>query len=254
MISKRLLPLLHLALMTSAMVSPAIASKGSDSQHSLSVELVGTGTVLQFAQPTRLESILKNAKEQKFILQYPLAVTLFDNSKKARRESVSLKNAVLNQMIQHNLVAHPFYKFIKKSQFAPRVLSAVDIDQVRLDRFANPLLNGELALSAPTRQAAVFYVGNIDKVYTIENQAGVSLETQIERLQIDPIGHFEHAPILIYPDGNVIQPHHGSWLTKQYYLPPLTLVYIPFDEFENSPMDQDIVNLLSQRKPTLPKN
>lgn len=254
MISKRLLPLLHLALVTSAMVSPAIASTGSDSQHSLNVELVGTGTALQFAQPTRLESVLKHAKEQQVILQYPLAVTLFDNSKKARQESVSLKNAVLNQMIQHNLVAHPFYKFIKQSQFAPRVLSAVDIDQVRLDKFANPLLNGELALSAPTRQEAVFYVGNIDKVYTIENQAGVALETQIERLQIDPIGQFEHAPILIYPDGNVIQPHHGSWLTKQYYLPPLTLVYIPFDEFENSPMDQDIVNLLSQRKPTLPKN
>lgn len=78
---------------------------------------------MQFQQAARLESLLKHAQEQQVTLQYPLAVTLFDNSETAVQESTALKNSVLNQMIQHNLVAHPFYKFIQQNQFAPRVLS-----------------------------------------------------------------------------------------------------------------------------------
>ncbi|MCV5753539.1 hypothetical protein OFN51_32575, partial [Escherichia coli] len=73
----------------------------------LNVELVGTGKTLQFQRAARLESVLKHAQEQQVALQYPLAVTLFDNSETAVQESTALKNSVLNQMIQHNLVAHP---------------------------------------------------------------------------------------------------------------------------------------------------
>ncbi|WP_039974624.1 capsule biosynthesis GfcC family protein [Vibrio jasicida] len=250
--SKRLLSLLSLVGVVGITAVPALAQ--NQSLPPLQVELVGTGKALQFEQPTRLDNILKLAQEQNVVLQYPLAISLFDDSEQAQQESLALKNAVLNQMIQYNLIGHPFYKFIQQSQFAPRVLSAVDVDQIRLDKFDNPLLKGQFALSAPQRAEKVLYVGNVDKVYAIKNLAGIPLHEQVDSLKSSEVGELAQPPILIYPNGEVVTPHHGSWLTKQYYLPPLTMVYIPFDDFEQSPMDQDIVKLLSQRKPTSSKN
>ncbi|MDK9782478.1 capsule biosynthesis GfcC family protein [Vibrio sp. B172a] len=250
--SMRLLSLLSLVGIVGITAVPALAQ--NQSLPPLQVELVGTGKALQFEQPSRLDNILKLAQEQNLVLQYPLAISLFDNSKQAQQESLALKNAVLNQMIQYNLVGHPFYKFIQQSQFAPRVLSAVDVDQIRLDKFDNPLLEGQFALSAPQRAEKVLYVGNVDKVYAIKNLAGIPLHEQVDSLKSSEVGELTQPPILIYPNGEVITPHHGGWLTKQYYLPPLTIVYIPFDDFGQSSMDQDIVKLLSQRKPTSSKN
>lgn len=250
--SKRLLSLLSLVGVVGITAVPALAQ--NQSLPPLQVELVGTGKALQFEQPTRLDNILKLAQEQNLVLQYPLAISLFDDSEQAQQESLALKNAVLNQMIQYNLVGHPLYKFIQQSQFAPRVLSAVDVDQIRLDKFDNPLLKGQFALSAPQRAEKVLYVGNVDKVYAIKNLAGIPLHEQVDSLKSSEVDELAQPPILIYPNGEVVTPHHGSWLTKQYYLPPLTMVYIPFDDFEQSPMDQDIVKLLSQRKPTSSKN
>lgn len=250
--SKRLLSLISLVGVVGITVPPAMAQ--NQSLPPLQVELVGTGKALQFEQPSRLDNVLKLTQEQNVDLQYPLAITLFDDSEQAQQESLALKNAVLNQMIQYNLVGHPFYKFIQQSQFAPRVLSAVDVDQIRLDKFDNPLLKGQFALSAPKRAEKVLYVGNVDKVYAIKNLAGIPLHEQVDSLKSNEVGELPQPPILIYPNGEVVTPHHGSWLTKQYYLPPLTMVYIPFDDFEQSPMDQDIVKLLSQRKPTSSKN
>ncbi|WP_104026773.1 capsule biosynthesis GfcC family protein [Vibrio jasicida] len=250
--SKRLLSLLSLVGVVGITAEPALAQ--NQSLPPLQVELVGTGKALQFEQPTRLDNILKLAQEQNVVLQYPLAISLFDDSELAQQESLALKNAVLNQMIQYNLVGHPFYKFIQQSQFAPRVFSAIDVDQIRLDKFDNPLLKGQFALSAPQRAEKVLYVGNVDKVYAIKNLAGIPLHEQVDSLKSSEVGVLAQPPILIYPNGEIVTPHHGSWLTKQYYLPPLTMVYIPFDDFEQSPMDQDIVKLLSQRKPTSSKN
>ncbi|MGR5444043.1 capsule biosynthesis GfcC family protein [Vibrio jasicida] len=250
--SKRLLSLLSLVGVVGITAAPALAQ--NQSLPPLQVELAGTGKALQFEQPARLDNILKLAQEQNVVLQYPLAITLFDVSEQAQQESLALKNTALSQMLQYGLIDHPFYKFIQQSQFAPRVLSAVDVDQIRLDKFDNPLLKGQFALSAPKRAEKVLYVGNVDKVYAIKNLAGIPLHEQIDSLKSSEVGELAQPPILIYPNGEVVTPHHGSWLTKQYYLPPLTMVYIPFDNYEQSPMDQDIVKLLSQRKPTSSKN
>jgi len=252
--NKRLLFLLSLSLTATILAIPTTVQAQNSPSSPLNVELVGTSKALQFQQAARLESVLKHAQEQQVALQYPLAVTLFDHSDSALRKITALKNSVLNQMIQHNLVAHPFYKFIQQSQFAPRVLSAVDMDRIRLDKFENPLLQGQFALSAPKREETVWYVGNLEKVYAVKKQAGIALHKQLNHLRSSDIGELAYPPILIYPDGKVVHPHHGSWLSTQYYLPPLTMVYVPFDEFEHSPMDQNIVALLTQRQPTSSKN
>lgn len=250
--SKLLLSLLSLVGVVGIAAVPALAQ--NQSLPPLQVELVGTGKALQFEHPTRLDNILKLAQEQNVVLQYPLAISLFDDSEQAQQESLALKNTVLNQMIQYNLVGHPFYKFIQQSLFAPRVLSTIDVDLIRLDKFDNPLLQGQLALSAAKREEKVLYVGNLEKVYAVENQTGIPLHEQITNLRSSDIGELAYPPVLIYPDGKIVHPHHGSWLTTQYYLPPLTMVYIPFDKFETSQMDKDIVALLAQRKPTSSKN
>ncbi|MEF1308621.1 capsule biosynthesis GfcC family protein [Vibrio mytili] len=255
--SKRSLPLLGL-LLASISTAPVWAQYTVDqnsvnkspvnTQLPLQVELMGVGKQLNFEHSARLVDVLKQAQQQDIMLEYPLATTLFDQSEQAKRSATKLKNSVLNRMIQHNLVSHPLYKFIQSHQFAPRLLSAVDIDNVRLNKQNNPLLNGELALVAPKREEHVFYLGNLDKVYSVKAQAGIALEQQLINLEQD-IDELEQDPVLIYPDGNVVEPHHGSWLNTQYYLPPLTMVYVPFEAYATSELDQDIVTLLTQLSP-----
>ncbi|EJI6683754.1 capsule biosynthesis GfcC family protein [Vibrio parahaemolyticus] len=248
--SKQLLTLFGLVIPLLSI--PSFAQTGISAMQPLNVELLEAGKQLQFQGPTRLESVLALAKEQSVSQQYPLGTTLFDKSERAEKTSTALKNSVLNQMIQHNLVAHPFYKFIQKQGFAPRVLSAIDVDKVRLNKFDNPLLHGNYVLVSPLREEKVFYLGNLNSVYSVKEQAGIPLQRQIENLKSN-IGTLSTPPVLIYPDGHVVKPHHGAWLTTQYYLPPLTLVYVPFDDLEYSEMDQDIVRLLTQLIPNSTK-
>ncbi|MGR5423334.1 capsule biosynthesis GfcC family protein [Vibrio sp. PNB22_4_1] len=242
--SKRLSALLTLSLFAST----SFAQSSVKNLDSLQVALLGTGKQLQSEQPVRLEDVLKLAQAQQMVLQYPLGTTLFDESEHAKQETTALKNTVLNQMIQYNLAAHPLYTFIQHQPFAPRVLSAVDIDQVRLDKFDNPLLRGKLSLAAATRDEQVRYLGNLDNVFAVSSQAGIPMQQQLDNLA-SRIGELSQPPVLIYPDGNVVQPHHGAWLNTQYYLPPLTMVYIPFESLEESEMDQNIIKLLTQLKP-----
>ena len=247
--SNRLLTLLSLALLTSTSVAQSTAEK----TESLKINLIDVSKQLQFPQKARLEDILQQAQQQNLALEYPLGTTLFDNSEDALRESTALKNSVLIQMIKHDLSDHKFYNYIQNHQFAPRILSALDVDRIRLDKFKNPLMSGDLTLVSPQREEKIIYLGNLEQVYFVKEQAGIPLKQQILNLERN-IGELPHPPILIYPDGKVVKPRHDSWLTRQYYLPPLTMVYIPFDEFETSEMDQDIVKLLTQLKPTSMKS
>lgn len=251
--SKKTLVLFCLLITTHVFALPENVGNSPTKPASLSVKLIEKNQVLEFPQSTRLDYVLKSAQEQNVQLQYSLATTIFDVSNKAKQKSSALKSAVLNQMIQHNLISHPFYKFIRRSQFSPRLLSMVDQDQARLNKLHNPRLKGQLALSSPSREEKVLYIGNVDKIYSIKNLPGVPLFKQIEALKHKGVGALPHTPILIYPDGSIEHPQKGNWLTKQYYLPPLTMVYIPFEEFENSKMDQDIVKLLAQRIPASSK-
>ncbi|MDF4849910.1 capsule biosynthesis GfcC family protein, partial [Vibrio parahaemolyticus] len=118
--------------------------------------------------------------------------------------------------------------------------------------FENPLWYGNALLASPLREEKVYYLGILNSVYTVKDQAGIPLQKQIENLKSN-IGALSTPPVLIYPDGHVVKPHHGAWLTTQYYLPPLTLVYVPFDDLEYSEMDQDIVRLLTQLIPNSTK-
>jgi len=248
--SKQLLTLLGLVMPLLSM--PSFAQTESSAMQPLNVELLGVGKQLQFQEPTRLESLLALAKEQSVSLQYSLGTTLFDKSERAEKNSTALKSSVLNQMIQHNLVEHPLYKFIQKQSFAPRLLSAIDVDKIRLNKFDNPLLRGNLLLASPLREEKVYFLGNLNSVYSIKEQAGIPLQKQIENLKSN-IGALSTPPVLIYPDGHVVKPHHGAWLTTQYYLPPLTLVYVPFGDLERPEMDQDIIRLLTQLIPNATK-
>ncbi|EPU1064833.1 capsule biosynthesis GfcC family protein [Vibrio parahaemolyticus] len=248
--SKQLLTLLSLVMPLLSM--PSFAQTETSAMQPLNVELLGVGKQLQFQEPTRLESLLALAKEQSVSLQYSLGTTLFDKSERAEKNSTALKSSVLNQMIQHNLVTHPFYKFIQKQSFAPRLLSAIDVDKIRLNKFDNPLLRGNLLLASPLREEKVYFLGNLNSVYSIKEQAGIPLQKQIENLKSN-IGALSTPPVLIYPDGHVVKPHHGAWLTTQYYLPPLTLVYVPFGDLERSEIDQDIIRLLTQLIPNATK-
>ena len=161
--SKRLLTLFSLVM--PLLSTHGFAQTEASTIQPLNVELQEVGKQLQFQGSARLESVLALAKEQSASLQYSLGTTLFDKSDRAEKTSTALKNSVPNQMIQHNLIAHPFYKFIQKQNFAPRLLSAIDVDKIRLNKFDNPLLHGNVLLASPLREEKVYYLGNLSTRY-----------------------------------------------------------------------------------------
>ncbi|MDG2855790.1 YjbG polysaccharide synthesis-related protein, partial [Vibrio parahaemolyticus] len=171
--SKRLLTLFVLVM--PLLSTHSFAQTETSTAQPLNVELPDVGKQLRFQEPARLESVLALAIEQNVSLQYSLGTTLFEKSERAEKSSTALKNSVLNQMIQHNLVAHPFYKFIQKQSFAPRLLSAIDVDKIRLNKFDNPLLRGNYLLASPLREEKVYFLGNLNSVYSIKEQAGIPL-------------------------------------------------------------------------------
>ncbi len=233
-----------------AMCSTVAHSEIKSNDPALSVELLGKHKLLQFENEIRLSDIIILAQENGLSLSYPLASTLFDSSPDAENASKELKLKVLSQLEKLGEESSSIYGFIEGNDFSPRLISHLDFDDIRLDKRTNPLLKGTLTLSAPERVESIIFIGNIKKTYKTNNYKGLPLSSVLEN--IAPLAKdMKVAPVVIYPDAHIAFPKPGSWDTKEYYLPPLSIVYIPFEEYKTSQLDRDIVKLLTQLKTPL---
>ncbi|NDJ82647.1 YjbG polysaccharide synthesis-related protein [Vibrio campbellii] len=211
------------------------------------VELTGLQKSLNFDGKVRLVEIMKASQQHGASMDYPLATTLFDESEEAKEYASSLKSFVLNQLMQKNLISHPFYKFIQDNAFSKRVLSDLDLDELRLKKDRNPLISGEYSLITPDRSDRILLLGNLDSVNILKNQQGLPLSDILTNLN-DIYDSRNPYPVIIYPDGKVVEPHKGHWKSTYYYLPPLSIVYFPFADFRSSELDKSIVELLTLLK------
>ncbi|HCG7129856.1 TPA: capsule biosynthesis GfcC family protein [Vibrio parahaemolyticus] len=215
--------------------------------HQTTVELTLPSKSLSFNGKVRVLELIQAGVQQGAYIDYTLATTLFDESKQAREEVSSLQSFVLNQLMQKNLISHPFYKFLQKNSFSKRMLSNLDLDELRLHQEKNPLVNGNLSLHTPKRTDKVLFLGNLDKIVVIKDQQGIPLSNILENIGA-VYDNRKPYPVIIYPDGNVVTPAKGSWRNTYYYLPPLSIVYFPFDDYQQSELDQNIVELLTLLK------
>jgi hypothetical protein len=213
-------------------------------QAPLSIDLWQQGKTLNFSAPERLDTTILTAKANNLAIEYPLATTLFDESKQAQAEVSELKYSVLYSLIQQDLAAHPFYQFVQRQQFSKRVISSIDLDQIRLKDTKNPLLAGHFTLVAPKRNNKIWYIGNLNSVHSFRSLTGLSITDQQTQLK-NMLGQEIQSPILIYPDGKVVESKMGYWLNEQFYLPPMTIVYVPFEHYATSDLDKNIVKLLT---------
>lgn len=210
----------------------------------LSLQLWNQNKTLNFPTATRLDSAILTFENQVSRIEYPLATTLFDESDLARREVENLKYSILYQLIQRDLVNHPFYQFINEQSFAKRVVSHIDIDNVRLRSQNNPLLSGHYSIASPKRHNEVWLMGNVFSVRPIDGLIGKSLDET--KAIIDQHIVAKATPItIIYPDGEIVEPELGYWLNVEYFLPPMTIVYVPFEQDNASSLNKDIVKLLT---------
>ncbi|TNZ67514.1 YjbG polysaccharide synthesis-related protein, partial [Vibrio parahaemolyticus] len=106
---------------------------------------------------------------------------------------------------------------------------------------------GNLSLHTPKRTDKVLFLGNLDKIVVIKDQQGIPLSNILENIGA-VYDNRKPYPVIIYPDGNVVTPAKGSWRNTYYYLPPLSIVYFPFDDYQQSELDQNIVELLTLLK------
>lgn len=242
---KRLFTLLNLLIIS----LPASATP-MPQDTPLSVVVAESGKQFQFHQATRLSAVVKTLEQHKVSIPYPLAATLFDQSPTAVETVALQKRAVLQELRDKGLDTHPFYGFIEQSKFAYRTISHLDIDKIRLHKNNDPLLKGQFSILNPRRASSVTVLGNVESIHTMDNVNGKSLSELMPRIS-SKVGKIKYPPVLIFPDGNTTVTHLGAWLSHQYYLPPQSIIYIPFSEYHHSDLDKNIVKLLTNLKSPL---
>lgn len=210
----------------------------------LSIEVLQQERIFNFSQPARLSDALQSLNAQNVVVEYPLATTLFDESQQAKKKVSELKYSISYALINKDLASHPFYKFIQQQNFAERVISSIDIDEIRLYQKKNPLLSGSYSLTAPKRIKKIYYLGNLNSANALSGVYGISYNDQQAKLS-RLLRKESLSPVFIYPDGKVVSPEISYWLNNQYFLPPMTIVYFPFESYETSQLDKNIVKLLT---------
>ncbi|WP_394145896.1 capsule biosynthesis GfcC family protein [Vibrio atypicus] len=218
-----------------------------DTSSSLSLKLWYQDKTLNFPDATRLGSALLTSQTHGLVYEYPLATSIFDESEPARAKIANLKYSVLYSLIELDLADHPLYKFIESQQFGKRVVSNVDIDNVRLQNKENPLLSGNYSLASPKRTDIVWLLGDIRYTQSFKRLTRLPFEEQKASIS-KIIGKKINSIVLIYPDGHTVKPEIGYWLNNQYYIPPMTIIYVPFDHNDASTLNNNIIKLLTSLK------
>lgn len=209
----------------------------------LTLTLSKSNQEFKFSSSTRLSQALTAIEKHNVYVTYPLSTTLFSLNPSDVKQTRLNKEYTLDLMKEHKLNKTEFFNFIQRSSYFKRVISNIDLDNIRLNNKSNPLLKGKYALSVGKRESPLLVLGNTPNIETISAKENISLRS-LFNTDSSLFKNIEHAPVLIYPDGKITQSHIGSWKTKSYSLPPGTIIYIPFYKFESSPLDKTIVELL----------
>ncbi|MGV2989303.1 capsule biosynthesis GfcC D2 domain-containing protein [Vibrio sp. E150_011] len=240
-----------IAITLSLFAYSAIASDSS-TQSELSVLLPEQGIRLDYDQPARLETVLKDVQLQaanQGVNFEPLQAQLFDLEKQAKVEA--LKQNVLSQLAifqnedpeqRANLVAAQ----INAVEFHYREFTSLDYDVVQSQLKQNPLLNGQYQLNIGVRNDNVNFVGAIKHVASRPHRAQWFLADYFRVLgDVRLNSASDSEAIVIQPDGEVQIAAYGHWNFTPHFLAPGALVFIPFDSVpsELSTLNDDLTQL-----------
>ncbi|MFS1909703.1 capsule biosynthesis GfcC D2 domain-containing protein [Vibrio sp. 10N.286.48.B7] len=240
-----------IAITLSLFAYSAIASDSS-TQSVLSVLLPEQGVRLDYDQPARLETVLKDVQVQaanEGVNFAPLQAQLFDIEKQAKVEA--LKQSVLSQLAmlqdedpeqQANLVIAQ----INAAEFHYREFTSLDYDVVQSQLKQNPLLNGQYQLNIGVRNDNVNFVGAIKHVESRPHREQWFLADYFRALgevRLDSANDSE--AIVVQPDGHIQTAAYANWNFIPHFLAPGALVVVPFQSLSSqlSTLNDDLTQL-----------
>ncbi len=228
---------------------PAIAAE-------LSVLLPNQGVRLDYPQPVRLETVLKDVQKQaqaKQVRLEPIQAQLFDSKKQVIVDE--MKQQVLSQLsdlaqIKPELDTQSISEQINVSKFHYREFTSLDYDVVQSQRKGNPLLTGSYQLNIAPRINNIYFLGAVKKAEEVKQHAQWFLADYFDMLgNIKSEAAYDGTATIIQPDGKVMEAQYGAWNFKPHFIAPGAIIYIPIKSLpsELETLNQLIVQLVRHK-------
>lgn len=222
----------------------------------LSVLLPQLTVRLDYSQPARLDTVLKDTHTQALKNQIslePVQAQLFSLTKQSMIEKRVTELANQLQALQQrepDIGANRLLEQIQQSDFKYREFTSLDYDVVQSQREGNPLLSGLYELNIGPRNKHVTFVGAVKKTESAPQRAQWFLADYFNAIGDIPLSSASKSTAwVIQPDGVVEEVNYGLWNFEPHFIAPGALVYVPLkslpSEFES--LNQDFVQLLRHR-------
>jgi hypothetical protein len=222
----------------------------------LSVMLPVQSVRLDYPQPARLDTILRDTNKQARLSNVQLdyvQAQLFSQDKQPVIDSKKAQVLAQLKALQAedaSIGAGKIHDQIESSQFHYREFTSLDYDLVQSLRNGNPQLAGHYQLNIGARNNKVSFLGAVKQPESITHKAQWFLADYFNALGDIRLNSASHsAALVIQPDGKVMEFAYGLWNFQPHFLAPGAIVYVPFKSLpsEFSSLNQDIVDLLRHK-------
>ena len=231
----------------------------SDAKKTLTVTLVKQGVELNYSQPVRLSQVAVDANAQANF--YNLGVVLGDKNKQKNSEhrrndvidtlsSLSRETSLFSSENKHAKSATQLILQLEQASFVSRIFTPFDLDLLRINDKANPLLSGNYQLFLGARPTSVSFFGAIDSEKSIQLPLieHAIIDDYLENRPLSPVAETSIIYV-IQPNGEVQHTEFSVWQNNPVYLAPGAIVFIPFADLpaDYSSLNNSIVQLLRNK-------
>lgn len=235
----------------------AILLSGHLSASSLSLTIPSEQITLNYDAPARLEQVMTDVvhhtKSRSPIL-YPIAIQLFDLERES--DAQTLKQRVMKELGQ---IANAdtslkssvgiLIEQIKRWDVGYRENLTLDIDRIRLQPKANPMIVGRYELLLPKRSKVVTFGGLLFSPQQVSLQAEQKLSDYLKQVNMLSSAHPSYAWV-VYPDGHYKRVGYSYWNDESTSLTPGSYVFLGFNSESEHLLriEEQIVKLVTMRK------
>lgn len=235
----------------------AVLLSGNLSASSLSLTIPSEQITLNYDAPVRLEQVMTDVvshTKSHIPFLYPISTQLFNLERES--DAQTLKQDVINELSQ---VANTdtslkpsvgiLIEQIKRWDVGYRENLTLDIDRIRIQPKANPMMAGNYELLLPERNEVVTFGGLLFSPQQTSLLAGQKLSYYLKHVNTLSSAHPSFTWV-VYPDGHYKRVGYAYWNDESTSLIPGTYVFLGFNsESEHLlRLEEQIVKLVTMRK------
>lgn len=220
------------------------------------VTLLNHNVQLQYQGAARLDQVLSDALQQDALQQqantFDAGYRLFDTSKQDDVDNlytdIIQRLKKLSEDESYSAAAEQLLQQVQSHQYGYRIITSLDIDNVRLDLAQNPKMPGNYLLELAARPSSVYLAGLItpksiafSSFYDVAgylNQSALSDEAS------------QSFAWVIAPNGQTTKVGTAYWNNQRSHVIPGSIIFVGFNssDSELAALEQDIISLLTMVK------